>query len=76
MAIATKKKKQLPNVDPATGEKDQAVPLKVISKFRVGLDANPRNKYKPCVGCNAVPGGSGVVTVGDVVTVKKYFEAE
>jgi len=38
-------------------------------KFRTGLD--PKHKSKPCVGCNAVPSGSGVVKVGDVVYVKK-----
>ncbi|EAU92323.1 hypothetical protein CC1G_00542 [Coprinopsis cinerea okayama7 len=59
----------LPNVSPETGERDAAVPYKVLMKFRTGLD--PKQKLKPCVGCNAVPGGNGVVSVGDWVFVKK-----
>ncbi|KAG8219375.1 hypothetical protein J3R82DRAFT_293 [Butyriboletus roseoflavus] len=54
---------QLPNVDPATGVRDEAVPYKVIMKFRRGLD--PTRASAPCVGCNGVPAGEGVVKVGD-----------
>ncbi|KAF5356153.1 hypothetical protein D9756_003693 [Leucocoprinus leucothites] len=61
----------LPNVDPETGEKDAAVPYKVIMKFRKGLD--PVEKMKPCIGCNAVPQAEGIVSVGDDVYVKKMW---
>jgi len=61
----------LPNVDPETGLKDAAVPYKVTMKFRKGLD--PIEKMKPCLGCNAVPWGSGTVNVGDDVYVKKMW---
>lgn len=63
---------QLPNVSPETGERDQAVPYKVLMKFRTGLD--PTQKMKPCVGCNAVPRGSGVVKVGDSLHIKKMID--
>ncbi|KAF7307260.1 Rotamase-domain-containing protein [Mycena indigotica] len=55
----------LPNVDPVKGERDKAVPYKIIMKFRTGVD--PVNKMKPCVGVNAVPLSEGEVRVGDVV---------
>ncbi|TFK41978.1 MOSC N-terminal beta barrel domain-containing protein [Crucibulum laeve] len=61
----------LPNVSPETGERDKAVPFKVLMKFRTGVD--PMQKMKPCVGCNGVPDGDGVVRVGDVVFVKKMI---
>ncbi|KAF9011098.1 MOSC N-terminal beta barrel domain-containing protein [Cyathus striatus] len=61
----------LPNVSPETGERDKAVPYKVIMKFRTGIDEV--QKLKPCVGCNGVPMGSGVVRVGDAVRVKKMI---
>ncbi|RDB19507.1 Mitochondrial amidoxime-reducing component 1 [Hypsizygus marmoreus] len=61
----------LPNVSPDTGERDKAVPYKVIMKFRTGLD--PLNKMKPCIGCNGVPEAAGVVSVGDVVFVRKMI---
>lgn len=60
---------QLPNVDPGTGIRDEAVPYKVIMKFRRGLD--PARAGAPCVGCNGVPTGDGVVKVGDWVRVRK-----
>lgn len=60
---------QLPNVSPATGEPDAAVPYKALMKFRTGLD--PADMMKPCVGCNGVPAAPGVVRVGDVVYVRK-----
>ncbi|KAL1739357.1 hypothetical protein HDZ31DRAFT_49518, partial [Schizophyllum fasciatum] len=59
----------LPNVSPETGERDKAVPYKVLLKFRTGL--HPKLKMKPCVGCNGVPQGEGVVSVGDVVWVRR-----
>ncbi|KAG6841739.1 hypothetical protein C0991_007625 [Blastosporella zonata] len=59
----------LPNISPESGVRDKAVPFKVLMKFRTGLD--PIDKLKPCVGCNGVFTGSGVVSVGDVVYVKK-----
>ncbi|TFK70463.1 hypothetical protein BDN72DRAFT_838985 [Pluteus cervinus] len=62
----------LPNVSPETGERDEAVPFKVIMKFRAGLD--PEQKFKACVGCNAVPEADGIVSVGDVVRVGKMIE--
>ncbi|KAF9486556.1 hypothetical protein BDN70DRAFT_870140 [Pholiota conissans] len=61
----------LPNVSPETGVRDNAVPYKVLMKFRIGLD--PVEKMKPCVGCNAVPSGNGSVKVGDWVYVKKMI---
>jgi len=61
----------LPNVSPETGERDNAVPYKVLMKFRTGLD--PAQKMKPCVGCNAVPSADGTVKVGDWVYVKKMI---
>ncbi|KAF8808035.1 hypothetical protein BYT27DRAFT_7099211 [Phlegmacium glaucopus] len=61
----------LPNVSPQTGERDKAVPFKVLMKFRTGLD--PTYKLKPCVGCNGVPAGDGVITVGDWVYIKKMI---
>lgn len=62
---------QLPNVHPDTGEKDKAVPYKVLMKFRTGLD--PTQKMKPCVGCNGVPYGNGTLKVGDWVHIKKMI---
>ena len=62
---------QLPNVDPETGIADKAVPYKVIMKFRARLD--PLQKMKPCVGSYAVPDAAGVVSVGDVVFVRKMI---
>jgi uncharacterized protein YcbX len=62
---------QLPNVSPETGIRDNAVPYKVLMKFRAGLD--PTEKMKPCLGCNGVPSGNGGVNVGDWVYVKKMI---
>jgi len=61
----------LPNVDPETGIRDQAVPFKVLMKFRTGVD--PVQKNKACFGCNGVPSGVGTVSVGDSVTVLTTF---
>ncbi|KAG6899817.1 hypothetical protein C0993_006518 [Termitomyces sp. T159_Od127] len=60
-----------PNISPETGERDKAVPYKVLMKFRTGLDSSA--KLSPCVGCNGVFTGSGVVNVGDVVYVNKLI---
>lgn len=60
---------QLPNVDPATGVRDNAVPFKVIMQFRRGLD--PARSGSPCVGCNGILTGEGVVKVGDWVHVRQ-----
>lgn len=60
-----------PNVDISTGVPDKAVPYKMLMKFRAGLV--PQEKYKPCVGCNTIPQGSGVLHVGDVLTVAKTW---
>ncbi|KAG7099956.1 hypothetical protein E1B28_001749 [Marasmius oreades] len=59
----------LPNVSPETGEKDKSVPLKVLMKFRLGLD--PNRKYSACVGTWGAPLQEGVVKVGDRVFVRK-----
>jgi len=59
----------LPNVDPATGVRDNAVPYKVIMKFRRGLD--PARASSPCLGCNGILTGEGVVKVGDWVRVRQ-----
>jgi len=59
----------LPNVSPELGERDKAVPYKVLMKHRTGL--LPAKMHKPCLGCNGVPTASGVVRVGDWVKVHK-----
>ncbi|EJC98824.1 uncharacterized protein FOMMEDRAFT_95832 [Fomitiporia mediterranea MF3/22] len=63
----------LPNVDPETGVRDQAIPYKVLMKFRTGKD--PARLSKPCFGCNGVPTGpgavKGIVRIGDALTVVK-----
>ncbi|KAJ6609329.1 MOSC domain-containing protein [Mycena sp. CBHHK59/15] len=59
----------LPNISPETGERDKAVPYKVLMKTRIGLD--PQNKMKPCVGSNGVPSGAGEIRVGDCVFVRE-----
>lgn len=64
----------LPNVSPDTGIRDKAVPYKIISKFRMGLD--PKNKLTPCVGSNTVPLGNGTVRVGDIVYVRRMLGEE
>ncbi|KAI0658302.1 MOSC N-terminal beta barrel domain-containing protein [Cubamyces menziesii] len=60
----------LPNVDITTGARDAAVPYKVLLKFRRNKD--PARMSKPCFGCNAVVGGTGVVRVGDRVEVLEW----
>ena len=65
---------QLPNVCTETGIRDNAVPYKVLMKFRTGMD--PQGKMKPYLGCNGVPSGEGVLRVGDVVSVTKMTSVE
>ena len=62
---------QLPNVDSKTGERDPAVPLKVIVKYG---NVNEKKNNKPLFGVYAVPKGKGVVRVGDGVRVRKWVE--
>ncbi|KAI0036616.1 MOSC N-terminal beta barrel domain-containing protein [Vararia minispora EC-137] len=62
----------LPNVDPRTGQRNMSVPSKPLGKFRKGLD--PANLDYSCFGCNAVPQGSGVLRVGDIVSVKQWAD--
>ena len=61
---------QLPNVDPASGTRDAAVPYKVLLTFR--KDKDPEYKGIPCFGCNAVLGGEGTIRVGDRISVTKW----
>jgi len=66
----------LPNVGPDTGIRDEAVPYKVMSKFR---NVDPEAPNTPCFGVHAVPvsgGGSAgegwkVLRVGDQVRVTR-----
>jgi uncharacterized protein len=58
-------------VDVKTGVRDAAVPYKVIMKTRTGVDK--QNENKPCFGCNGVPGGNGVICVGDLITVHEWL---
>lgn len=59
----------LPNVHPETGVRDKAVPLKVLMKYRRGLD--PARPSLSCIGCNGVPTANGVVKVGDWIHVRE-----
>ncbi|KAF9041165.1 hypothetical protein BDP27DRAFT_1347363 [Rhodocollybia butyracea] len=63
----------LPNVCPETGVRDKAVPYKILMKFRIGIDR--QNKMAPCVGCNGVPLGNGMIEVGDSVNIRKIGTA-
>lgn len=60
---------QLPNVHPKTGERDAAVPYKVIIKY-----GNASDIKKPIFGTYAVPEGDGVIRVGDKLRVRKWVE--
>ncbi|EIN14228.1 hypothetical protein PUNSTDRAFT_58474 [Punctularia strigosozonata HHB-11173 SS5] len=64
----------LPNVDPATGVRDAAVPFKVLMKFRTGVDAEPQNRNKACFGVNGIPRKEGVIRVGDRVEIRRFKE--
>ncbi len=54
---------------PDTGVRDKAVPYKILMKVRTGID--PANKMGPCVGCNGVPLGEGVIRLGDKVVIRR-----
>lgn len=60
----------LPNIDPASGVRNMAIPSKPMLQFRKGLA--PPNTSNSCFGCNAVPAGSGVISVGDIVSVEDW----
>ena len=64
---------QLPNVDPSEGVRDAAVPLKVLMKFRTSMYHEAKNKA--AFGTYGIFGGSGVMKVNDVVTVKQWTDA-
>ena len=51
--------------------RDAAVPYKVLLKFRRNKD--PARMSKPCFGCNAIVGGTGIVRVGDRVEVLEWW---
>ncbi|TFY55475.1 hypothetical protein EVJ58_g8225 [Rhodofomes roseus] len=63
----------LPNVDPGVGVRDAAVPFKVLMKFRTGMYHEGKNK--PCFGTYGVFNDSGVIKVGDVVTIEEWTDA-
>ena len=61
----------LPNVDPDTGVRDEAVPAKIMQQFRV-VDKYLGNLN--CFGVNATPmTSSGILRVGDRVTIKQRY---
>lgn len=60
----------LPNIDPSDGVRNMSIPSKPLSKFRTGLD--PGRTDDSCFGCNAVGLTSGVMSVGDVVSVTTW----
>ncbi|TFY79762.1 hypothetical protein EWM64_g4249 [Hericium alpestre] len=62
--------KQLPNIDPATGARNMAIPSKPLKQFRTGLD--PGTMDASCFGCNAVPAAPGTLHVGDFVAVNSW----
>ncbi|KAF8602395.1 hypothetical protein BDV93DRAFT_474663 [Ceratobasidium sp. AG-I] len=63
----------LPNVDTRTGVRDNAVPFKVITKFR---RVEPEKGATACFGVNAVAQTSGVFRVGDRVKILSVLERE
>ncbi|KAG9100078.1 hypothetical protein FS749_016347 [Ceratobasidium sp. UAMH 11750] len=63
----------LPNVDTVTGIRDNAVPFKVITKFR---RVEPLAGSTACFGANAVAQTSGVFRVGDRLRVLTVLERE
>ncbi|KZT73416.1 hypothetical protein DAEQUDRAFT_703847 [Daedalea quercina L-15889] len=63
----------LPNVDPDLGVRDAAVPFKILMKFRTGMYQEGKNK--PCFGTYGIFGDSGVLKVGDIVSVKEWTDA-
>ncbi|KAG8742537.1 hypothetical protein FRC10_001304 [Ceratobasidium sp. 414] len=63
----------LPNVDTTTGVRDNAVPFKVITKFR---RVETLAGSTACFGVNAVAQASGVFRVGDRLRVLTVLERE
>ncbi|CEL56074.1 hypothetical protein RSOLAG1IB_07527 [Rhizoctonia solani AG-1 IB] len=63
----------LPNIDTTTGIRDNAVPFKVISKFR---QVEPEKGTSACFGMNAITQSSGLLKVGDSVRVLNVLERE
>ncbi len=59
-------------MDIKTGVRDAAVPFKVLTK----LHKDTGRTNKPLFGCNGVPSGSGVVRVGDYVSVRKWVSSD
>lgn len=47
-----------------------SMPSKPLLQFRKGLA--PHEQGSSCFGCNAVPAGSGVLRVGDIVSVEVW----
>ncbi|KAF9298153.1 hypothetical protein BGZ88_007780 [Linnemannia elongata] len=66
----------MPNVDPATGNKDKFQPQKTLQSIR-RVDKGKRAKWNACVGINAVPSAhTGIIRVGDVLDIKQVFEGD
>ncbi|QRV80349.1 importin-9 [Ceratobasidium sp. AG-Ba] len=63
----------LPNVDTNTGIRDNAVPFKVITRFR-RVDSEPGSTA--CFGVNGVTQASGVFRLGDRLRVLSILERE
>jgi uncharacterized protein YcbX len=62
----------LPNVDPQTGVRDAAVPFKVLTKFRKGLESTWASES--CFGVMGVPVDvGGVIRVGDRINIRKWY---
>ena len=62
---------QLPNVDPTTGERDAAVPHKLMFKY-----GNTNQANKAIFGTYGVPEGDGIVRMGDRLKVRQWVEEE
>jgi len=62
----------LPNVDPMDGKRNMSVPSKPLGQYRTGLD--PARLDESCFGCNAVPAISGVLRVGDIISVRQWAD--
>jgi uncharacterized protein YcbX len=59
---------QVPNVDPATAEKDAREPWETLMQFR-RVDEGGAAKYKPCFGMMGIAKNEGKVAVGGVLEV-------
>ncbi|KAH9926451.1 uncharacterized protein B0H18DRAFT_1085031 [Fomitopsis serialis] len=64
----------LPNVDPNVGDRDAAVPFKILMKFRTGMYHEGKNK--PCFGTYGVFNDSGVIKMGDTISVTEWTDAD